>query len=124
MTAPDEVAAIRAAAALLLDRAAVVPPGPWHWERVLERLVLLDQAKEIIARIPDSVSGGEDAAAWLTLRDPRSARLEAAMLNAIADEAGRALKLWPDAVSAELAWRVTGYTEALELARYLLEEAS
>jgi hypothetical protein len=124
VSAAEEVGIIRDATALLLDHAALVPPGPWHWERVLDRLVVCDLSGGIIARIPDSVSGGEDSAAWLAARDPRGARLEAALLKAITNEAEIVLKLQPEAVPAELAWRVSGYTEAFALARYIMEETA
>ena len=123
-TVQEQIAVIRVAAALLADRAALVPPGPWTAKRILEREVICDPSGRIVARIPEGIGGAEkDSGAYLELCDPRSARLVAALLNAVADGAELALKLLPTAVPDDMPAEVAGYDEALGLARHLLGKA-
>ena len=120
--AQDEVRILRAAATLLLEQADLVPAGPWRLRQVVGRTAVVDTAGRIIAWIPDAA--GTSVVAYIASRDPGSAQPEAALLTALADEAETVLKLRPLTVPAELAWRVSGYAEALGLARYLLREAA
>jgi hypothetical protein len=121
-TPQEEIGAIRAAATLLLDRAALVPPDPWLWKEIVGRMAIRDTAGHIIAWVPDAT--GADSASYLSFRGPGSAQLEAALLNAIADGAEYLLKAAPDATTADLAEQVCGYAEALALAAHTLEAPS
>jgi hypothetical protein len=118
-TVQEEIGTIRAAAALTGEMAGLVPPDPWYWKEVIGRMAVRDTAGRIIAWVPGAT--GADAASYIAFRDPGSAQLEAALLNAIADGAEHFLKLVPDATSADLAEQVCGYAEALGLAVHTLE---
>jgi hypothetical protein len=122
MTASEGIGAIRAAASLLLEQAALVPREPWHCKEVIGRVAVCDTPGRVIAWAPGVAGAG--AAKYIAFRDPGGARLEAALLNMIADGAGHFLKLVPDAMTGDLAERVPGYTAALELALHTLEAAT
>jgi hypothetical protein len=121
-TVPEQITVIRAAAALLADRAELVPAGPWYLKPVIGRIAICDMAGRVVAWIPDAT--GTDVARYLATFDPAGTRLETALLTAVADGAELALKLLPSAVPEDMPAEVTGYIEALALARHLLEEAS
>jgi hypothetical protein len=76
----------------------------------------------IIAWAPGA--GAADTARYIAFRDPRAARLEAALLIAVADGADHLLKLLPDATPGDMAEQVCGYADAVILARHILEVAS
>jgi hypothetical protein len=120
--APREgIDAIRAAAALLAERAALVPSGPWYLKQVIGRTAICDAAGHVITWIPDASGAG--IAGFLVLRDPESAQFEAALLNAIADGAEHLLRFVYYATPADLA-KLHGFTGALALAEHILEVPS
>ena len=111
----EEIATLRAAARLLLERAERIPGGPWYLKQVVGRTAVCDTSGHIIAWVPDAT--GADTATFLATRDRESAQLEAALLNAVADGAEWVMRTAPSVGPID-------YAEALALATHLMEAPS